>query len=57
MIVTGAQGEEFAALMRMANKAHKHVTLRPNDTVLLSSSVIPSNHNQIMRLKDKALPI
>ena len=53
MIVTGAQGEEFAAMMRMASKSHKHVTLRPTDTVLLSSSVIPSNHNQIMRLKDK----
>lgn len=53
MIVTGAQGEEFAAMMRMANKSHKHVTLRPSDTVLLSSSVIPSNHAQIMRLKDK----
>lgn len=53
MIVTGAQGEEFAAMMRMANKTHKHVTLRPTDTVLLSSSVIPSNHAQIMRLKDK----
>lgn len=53
MIVTGAQGEEFAAMMRMANKSHKHVTLRPTDTVLLSSSVIPSNHAQIMRLKDR----
>jgi len=53
MIVTGAQGEEFAALMRMAKKDHKHVTLRPTDTILLSSSVIPSNHAQIMRLKDK----
>lgn len=53
MLVTGAQGEEFAALMRMANKTHKQITLREADTILLSSSIIPGNHNAIVRLKDK----
>lgn len=52
MLVTGAQGEEFAALMRMANKNHKHVRLRPTDTILLSSSIIPTNHNAVVKLKD-----
>ena len=52
MIVTGAQGEEFAALMRMANKTHKHVQLKKNDTILLSSSIIPTNHNAVIKLKD-----
>jgi ribonuclease J len=52
MIVTGAQGEEFAALMRMANKTHKHVQLRKQDTILLSSSIIPTNHNAVIKLKD-----
>jgi len=51
-LVTGAQGEEFAALMRMSNKSHKNVQLRPADTVLLSSSIIPGNHNAVTRLKD-----
>jgi len=51
-LVTGAQGEEFAALMRMSNKTHKNVKLRPTDTVLLSSSIIPGNHNSVTRLKD-----
>lgn len=52
MLVTGAQGEEFAALMRIANKTHKHVRLKPTDTILLSSSIIPTNHKAIVKLKD-----
>jgi len=52
MLVTGAQGEEFAALMRIANKTHKYVRLRPTDTVLLSASVIPTNHKSVVNLKD-----
>lgn len=53
MLVTGAQGEEFAALMRMASKSHKYVTLRKTDTILLSSSIIPGNHAPVVKLKDK----
>jgi ribonuclease J len=53
LLVTGAQGEEFAALMRMANKSHKYVTLRKTDTILLSSSIIPTNHSAVVRLKDQ----
>ncbi len=52
MLVTGAQGEEFSTLMRMSNKTHKTVQLRKTDTVLLSSSVIPSNFNAVVKLKD-----
>jgi len=53
MLVTGSQGEEFAALNRMANKSHKDIKLTVNDTVVLSSSIIPSNHNAVIKLKDK----
>lgn len=53
LLVTGAQGEEFAALMRMATKSHKYVTLRKEDTILLSSSIIPTNHSAVVRLKDR----
>ena len=52
MLVTGAQGEEFAALMRIANKTHKYVRLKKTDTILLSSSIIPTNHKAIVKLKD-----
>ncbi len=52
MIATGAQGEEFAALMRMSNKTHKLVRLQASDTVILSSSVIPGNDRAVEKLKD-----
>jgi ribonuclease J len=52
MIVTGAQGEEFAALMRIANKNHKYVHLKPSDTIVLSSSIIPLNYSAVVKLKD-----
>ncbi len=52
MIVTGAQGEEFAALMRMANSAHKFIKLTRIDTIILSSSIIPGNDKAVAKLKD-----
>ena len=36
ILATGAQGDEFAALMRMANKNHKYIKITKRDTVLLS---------------------
>lgn len=52
IITTGAQGEEFAALMRMSNKTHKQVRLNKTDTIVFSSSVIPGNEKAITKLKD-----
>ena len=52
VISTGAQGEEFAALMRMASGKHKFITLNERDTVVLSSSVIPGNEIAVQKLKD-----
>lgn len=52
ILATGAQGDSFAALMRIANKTHKYVTLTPRDTVVLSSSVIPGNERAVQKLKD-----
>jgi ribonuclease J len=51
-IVTGSQGEEFAALMRMSNKTHKSFKITKNDTVLLSSSIIPGNEMGVQKIKD-----
>jgi ribonuclease J len=53
VLATGAQGEEFAALGRIANKTHKFIRLTPRDTILMSSSVVPGNERSVQNLKDK----
>lgn len=52
ILSTGAQGEEFAALMRIATKQHKYIILNERDTIVLSSSVIPGNEIAVQKLKD-----
>lgn len=52
VLSTGAQGEEFAALMRMATDKHKQIILTERDTIVLSSSVIPGNEIAVQILKD-----
>jgi len=52
MIFTGGQGEENAALSRIASGQHKSVKLRKSDTIIFSSSVIPGNERSIQHLKD-----
>ncbi len=52
LICTGAQGEARAALNRIANGEHKSVSIRPTDTVIFSSSVIPGNEAAVQRLMD-----
>ncbi|MDO8552740.1 MAG: RNase J family beta-CASP ribonuclease [bacterium] len=52
ILATGAQGDEFASLMRIGNKSHKFIRINTNDTVVLSSSVIPGNERAVQKLKD-----
>ncbi len=52
VVATGAQGEEFGALMRIATKQHKTLRFTDRDTVVLSSSVIPGNEISVQKLKD-----
>ncbi|GMQ95157.1 MAG: ribonuclease J [Patescibacteria group bacterium] len=52
VLATGAQGDEFASLMRAANKTHKYIKINPRDTILLSSSIIPGNERGVQTLKD-----
>lgn len=53
ILATGAQGDTYAALMRMANKTHRFIKLTKDDTLVLSSSVIPGNERAVQSLKDK----
>jgi ribonuclease J len=52
ILATGAQGDEFAAMMRMSNKTHAKIKITPRDTIMLSSSVIPGNERAVQKLKD-----
>jgi ribonuclease J len=52
VICTGAQGEDRAVLMRIANGQHRFIRLKKSDTVIFSSSVIPGNERTVQRLKD-----
>lgn len=47
IMCTGSQGEEFAALVRMASGEHRQVKIAPGDTVILSSSVVPGNERAV----------
>lgn len=52
MICTGSQGEARAALSRIAEDQHPHVTLEQGDVVFFSSRVIPGNERSILRLQN-----
>ena len=49
---TGAQGEDHAVLMRIANNEHRTISIKPKDSIIFSSSVIPGNEATVQRLKD-----
>jgi ribonuclease J len=52
VLMTGAQGEEFAALNRAANKSHTKFSLHKGDTIILSASIVPGNELQVQKMKD-----
>ena len=53
ILATGAQGEDRAVLMRIANHEHPHIEAEKGDTFVFSSSVIPGNERTVQRLVDK----
>ena len=52
-LCTGSQGEERAALTRIAKGEHRHVSLSRSDTVIFSSRVIPGNERGIFDLMNR----
>ncbi len=52
ILMTGAQGEEFAALNRAANKSHAKFSLHKGDTIVLSASIVPGNERAVEKMKD-----
>ncbi len=47
LVSTGSQGEPLSALSRMANREHPTITIDPEDTILLASSLIPGNETSV----------
>ncbi|MEW5805495.1 MAG: ribonuclease J [Patescibacteria group bacterium] len=52
VVCTGAQGEDRAVLMRIVNKEHRYFKIKPGDTVIFSSSIVPGNERAVQNLKD-----
>jgi len=52
ILTTGAQGEANAGLMRIVSGEHRLVHLKPTDTVIFSSSVVPGNERSVQMLQD-----
>jgi len=53
MICTGSQGENGAAMYRLANDEHPTLHLENGDTVVFSSRIIPGNEKSIGRLHNR----
>ncbi len=52
IILTGSQGEDRAALAKLARDEHPRVHLTPGDTVVYSSRTIPGNEKAINETKN-----
>ncbi|HUT67467.1 MAG TPA: ribonuclease J [Dehalococcoidales bacterium] len=52
LITTGSQGEPTSALVRMANRDHRHVHIQRGDTIVLSATPVPGNESLVNRTVD-----
>lgn len=52
ILATGSQGEPMSALTRLAAHDHKHITLMPGDSVILSAAPVPGNEKSVSRTID-----
>lgn len=50
IVTTGSQGEPNSALFRTAIGEHRHIKIKPNDLIILSSRPIPGNEGSISQM-------
>ena len=53
ILCTGSQGEQLAALSRLASGNHRDATILPNDTVIFAAGPIPGNEKKVTRIVDQ----
>jgi ribonuclease J len=56
-VVTGSQGERYAALNRISRGEHKFIKAKAGDLIMLSSSEIPSNVVDIQHMTDRLIQV
>ncbi|RAX56667.1 ribonuclease J [Helicobacter monodelphidis] len=47
IVTTGSQGETMSALYRMATDEHRHIKIKPTDSIIISAKAIPGNEAAI----------
>ena len=47
VVTTGSQGEPMSALFRMSIHEHRHIKIKPTDTIILSAKAIPGNEGSV----------
>lgn len=50
IVTTGSQGETMSALYRMATDEHRHIKIKPSDTIILSAKAIPGNESSVSNI-------
>lgn len=53
LISTGCQAEPLAAMNKIANQNHPHISVTAGDVVIFSAKIIPGNESRIYALMDK----
>ncbi len=52
IVTTGSQGEPTSALVRIANRGHREISIQEGDTVVISATAIPGNETVVHRTID-----
>ena len=52
IIATGSQGEPSSVMSRISKGNHQQISVKPDDTIVLSSSPIPGNETSVSKIID-----
>ncbi|HKL17036.1 MAG TPA: ribonuclease J [Patescibacteria group bacterium] len=55
IIASGTQGEPNSTMTRVANREHSDIKVKPDDTIVFSSSAIPGNELSIHKVMDRLI--